>query len=122
MNVTRFKTHKATQTSMKARAAGSSLVCWQRKPGSPVQHQDLFNESECWLADRVVGRQFGLCDWQLNEIPAETKQDCVPVAQDQNLSKTMKDKPEFLSKGAAEMLCEPVAVLQTCQQEATALK
>lgn len=39
-----------------------------------------------------------------------------------NLSKIMKDKPEFLPEAAAEVLRQLVAVLQTCQQEATALE
>lgn len=40
---------------------------------SSVQHQDLFNESECGLTDRIVGRQFGLSDRKLHKIPAKTK-------------------------------------------------
>lgn len=55
---------------MKAHAVGSSLLC---RPGSSVQHQDLLKESQSGLADGVVGRQFGLSDRKLYEIPAGDK-------------------------------------------------
>lgn len=37
-------------------------------------------------------------------------------------SKMIKEEPEFLPEAAAEVLCKLVAVLQTRQQEATALE
>lgn len=93
-------------------------------------HQDLLKESQRGLADGVVRRQFGLGDRHFHKIPAGMKQSHVlqdikftsKQTKSYLFSQIIKEKPEFLPEATAEVLRQLAAVLQTRQQEATALK
>lgn len=97
---------------------------------SSVQTDQLLNQLYCRLADRVVRRQLLLCTWWLQKVPGgqeslfhiqlwlcvKAKLTCWRL-----IRQEQRHRPELLSELWPEVLGELGVVLQTSQQEATAL-